>query len=95
MVFLHECRALAYDRHLILKPVSRAITQVVLASTYMETESNISAISDLIGLVVSAQTTSMVVGQNAQAIAGEYFRLSAGVYDVATIGEVEVNTPMR
>lgn len=63
----------------------------MLASTYMETESNISALSDLIGDVISAQAAAMIVGQNAKAIVGEYFRLSVGVYDVASVGEFEVN----
>ncbi|CAM9338197.1 unnamed protein product, partial [Sphacelaria rigidula] len=70
------------------------VGQVMLASTYMETESNISALSDLIGDVISAQAAAMIVGQNAKAIVGEYFRLSVGVYDVASVGEFEVSPPL-
>lgn len=44
----------------------------------------------MLGSLISAQVAGKVVGENAEEASSDYFRLSTGVYDTATVGGVQV-----
>lgn len=44
----------------------------------------------MLGSLISAQVAGKVVGENATEVSSDYFRLSTGVYDVATVGGIQV-----
>lgn len=65
--------------------------QLTAASAYLGEAANVSLLSDLIGSLISSQTMDMVAGQYPNEFAGDYFRLSTGVYEASTVGGVQVN----
>lgn len=46
-------------------------------------------LSDVVGSLISAQVAGKVVGEVADEVSSDYFRLSTGIYDAATVGEVQ------
>lgn len=84
-------RLLTTDSHV---PVYKYVilTQVTLSSSYLGEESNTTGLSSLIGSLIAAQVSGKVVGESADEIPSEYFRLSTGVYDAATVGTVQVRS---
>ncbi|CAM9463784.1 unnamed protein product, partial [Ectocarpus sp. 12 AP-2014] len=69
--------------------VVEVIGQVTLASSFLEEESNMEGLSDVVGSLISAQVAGKVVGEMADEVSSDYFRLSTGIYDAATVGEVQ------
>lgn len=49
-----------------------------------------SALSGVVGSLISAQVAGIVIGQNPEEASSDYFRLSTGVYDAAAVGGVQV-----
>ena len=47
-------------------------------------------LSGIIGSLVAAQVSGKVVGESPDEVSSDYFRLSTGVYDTATVGVVQV-----
>ena len=68
--------------------------QLTLASAYLGEGSNVSELTEVLGSLISAQVARKVVGENAEEASSDYFRLSTGVYDTATVGGVQV-TPSK
>lgn len=75
---------------MLVQTVSRGpILQVTLASSFLEEESNMEGLSDVLGSLISAQVAGKVVGEVADELPSDYFRLSTGIYDAATVGAVQ------
>ncbi|CAM9866972.1 unnamed protein product, partial [Ectocarpus fasciculatus] len=68
--------------------VVEIIGQVTLASSFLEEESNMEGLSDVLGSLISAQVAGKVVGEVADELPSDYFRLSTGIYDAATVGAI-------
>ncbi|CAB1097917.1 unnamed protein product [Ectocarpus sp. CCAP 1310/34] len=68
--------------------VVEIIGQVTLASSFLEEESNMEGLSDVVGSLISSQVAGKVVGEVADEVSSDYFRLSTGIYDAATVGEI-------
>lgn len=47
-------------------------------------------LSGIIGSLVAAQVSGKVVGESPDEVSSDYFRLSTGVYDTATVGVAQV-----
>lgn len=50
------------------------------------------ALSAVIGSLISAQVVGVVAGQHPKEVSSDYFRLSTGVYDAAAIGGIQVRS---
>ncbi|CBJ25633.1 conserved unknown protein [Ectocarpus siliculosus] len=74
--------------------VVEIIGQVTLASSFLEEESNMEGLSDVVGSLISAQVAGKVVGEVADEVPSDYFRLSTGIYDAATVGEIQISPPL-
>lgn len=71
--------------------LSRLLTrQVTLSSSYLGEESDVEVLSGVLGSLIAAQVSGKVVGEGADEVSSEYFRLSTGLYDTATVGTVQV-----
>lgn len=46
----------------------------------------------MVGSLIAAQVSGKVVGESADEIPSDYFRLSTGIYDAATVGTVQVRS---
>lgn len=47
-------------------------------------------LSDVLGSLIAAQVSGKVVGEGADEVSSDYFRLSTGLYDAANVGTVQV-----
>ncbi len=47
-------------------------------------------LSSVVGSLIAAQASEKVVGESADEVSSDYFRLSTGVYDTSTVGAVQV-----
>lgn len=47
-------------------------------------------LSDVLGSLIAAQVSGKVVGEGADEVSSDYFRLSTGLYDAAAVGTVRV-----
>lgn len=65
-------------------------TQVTLTSSFLGEESNVAGLTTVVGSLIAAQVSGKVVGESADEIPSDYFRLSTGVYDAATMGTIQV-----
>ncbi|CAM9106632.1 unnamed protein product, partial [Laminaria digitata] len=70
------------------------IGQLTLASANLGEESDMPELSGVLGSLISAQVAGKVVGENAEEASSNYFRLSTGVYDAATVGGVQISPPL-
>ncbi|CAM9248264.1 unnamed protein product, partial [Hapterophycus canaliculatus] len=70
------------------------VGQVTLASSHLGDESNVGGLSDVVGSLIAAQVSGKVVGENADEVASDYFRLSTGIYDTATMGTCQISPPL-
>lgn len=68
------------------------LRQVTLSSSYLGEESNVDGLSGVLSSLIAAQVSGKVVGEGADEISSDYFRLSTGIYDSAAVGAVQVKT---
>lgn len=64
--------------------------QVTLSSSYLGQESDVDGLSNVLGSLIAAQVSGKVVGEGADEVSSDYFRLSTGLYDSAAVGSVQV-----
>ncbi|CAM9347803.1 unnamed protein product, partial [Scytosiphon promiscuus] len=70
------------------------IGQITLASSHLGAESDVGGLSDVLGSLIAAQVSGKVVGENAEEVSSDYFRLSTGIYDAAALGKVQISPPL-
>lgn len=66
--------------------------QVTLSSSHLGEKSDVGGLSDVLGSLIAAQVSGKVVGGGADEVSSDYFRLSTGLYDAATVGTVQVRS---
>lgn len=66
------------------------VRQVTLSASYLGEESDVGGLSGVLGSLIAAQVSGKVVGEGADEVSSDYFRLSTGLYDAATVGTVQV-----
>lgn len=76
----------------VCPPPHCRLIQITATSAYLGEESNVSALSGVVGSLISAQVAGIVVGQNPEEASTDFFRLSTGLYDAATVGGVQVTS---
>ncbi|CAM9866176.1 unnamed protein product, partial [Pylaiella littoralis] len=70
------------------------VGQITLSSSYLGAESNITGLSNIVGSLIAAQVSGKVVGESADEVSSDYFRLSTGIYDAATVGTIQISPPL-